>query len=143
MRFGIFCLFLFFSIWIFAQANSSLNEKISKRIFSDYSYSPTARRSFVSLKNKSIIAKLNPFTYVSGSLLFVYQRCFSEQIQANCTYEISCSNYARVSMEKHGAFLGLLMGLDQLSCCFTGVADERERCSIGKNGKVINEINQD
>ena len=143
MRFFLYTLLTYCSGFIFSQEVNFLNEKISQRVFSGYSYSSVPKRSFVSLKDKSFFTKINPLTYVSGALLFVYQRCFSEQIQANCTYEISCSNYTKSSIEKHGALRGLLMGLDQLSCCFPGHADELERCSIGREGKVMNWVTED
>lgn len=122
----------------YAQQKNALQPAILEHVFNDYAYQQPPPRRFVSLKNKSLSVKLNPLTYIFGSLIFIYQRGFSEQIQANCTYEVSCSNYAKRCMERYGMIKGLLMGVDQLSCCFSGVTDEHERCYINSEGKVIN-----
>jgi putative component of membrane protein insertase Oxa1/YidC/SpoIIIJ protein YidD len=80
----------------------------------------------------------NPLTYLGGAFLFFYQTLVSEQIQANCAYHLSCSHFTKISMQTKGAVLGFFIGLNQLSCCFGGVADDHELCAITFEGKVDN-----
>ncbi len=129
----------------FVQMNSSLGqtpvslrEKIGERTFQLYQLEEAPKRKFLSTKNNSFLAKMNPLNYLFGAVIFIYQRGFSEQIQADCSYEISCSSYTRLCMENHGPVRGLLMGIDQLSCCFPGITDEVEQWRINGKGKVKN-----
>ncbi len=137
MRFIIFFLFLNSGIFVFSQTDKTRTQLVNKA-FENYKAPEVEKRKFLSLKGKSIIAKVNPLTYVAGSLMFVYQRLLSEQIQANCNYHLSCSNYAKFSMEQKGLLRGLLMGVDQLTNCFPGIDGDYERCRIDHDGKIIN-----
>jgi len=72
-------------------------------------------------------------------LLFFYQRVVSEQIQSDCMYEISCSNYTKLSIEKFG-FAGFLLGINQWNNCFPNVIYDEPNYKRSDNLKVINEI---
>jgi putative component of membrane protein insertase Oxa1/YidC/SpoIIIJ protein YidD len=138
MRF-VFVFFFLVGFFISeAQSKLSFQDKLVTRTFKEYEIQIPQKRKFLSTKNKTFIAKLNPLNYVFGAVIFVYQRGFSEQIQADCTYETSCSSFTRLCMEKYGPVRGLLMGIDQLSCCFPGVSGEVEKWRINRLGKVIN-----
>lgn len=119
MRYWFFITQFFCSI---AFCQSDLNDKLIKKAFSNSSYNPESKRKFIKIKGSDTKVKANPLTYLGGGFLFLYQNVISEQIQANCNYKISCSNYAKLSMEKNGPLRGFLLGLHQLSCCFGGLA---------------------
>lgn len=138
MRFVLIGILLAHMSCLIGQSSFNFQDQIVDRTFHRYKIENSPKRKFLSTKNKTFIGKINPLNYLFGSVIFVYQRGFSEQIQADCTYEISCSSYTRLCMENHGPVRGLLMGLDQLSCCFPGVAGEVEHWRINKVGKVKN-----
>lgn len=118
-------------------AKSNLNVLLTSHFYSEYTTPP--KRKILSLENKKIISKINPVTYISAGLLFVYQRVISEQIQADCAYETSCSSYTKFQIEKNG-FRGFLLGIDQLSNCFKGVQYDCQEHQISSDSKVINPV---
>ena len=141
--FSIFICIHFFSIQIYAQQiSSTLNQNIISVAFDKNKGEVTlSKRKYLSLKNKSIAQKLNPMLYIGASLLYFYQNVISEQIQANCVYEISCSEYTKKSIEKNGFIKGTLSGFHQLSNCFQGAIYEHPVYMINENGKINNSIN--
>jgi putative component of membrane protein insertase Oxa1/YidC/SpoIIIJ protein YidD len=123
-----------------AQNKQAQNEQVLRSSFSAYDWQPPAKRKVLSLRNKKLIYKINPVTYVSAGALFVYQNVISQQIQANCNYEISCSEFTKRSIEEHGFIKGLLTGLNQLTNCAPSVLDDHCEYVISKNLKIINSI---
>ena len=115
----------------------TLRNLLINNIYSEYK--TPAKRKILSLKNKPLIKKLNPLTYISAGLLFFYQRILSEQIQAHCMYQISCSNYTKYEIEKNG-FRGFLLGINQLDNCFKGVIYDYPSYQVTNEDKVINSI---
>lgn len=69
-------------------------------------------------------SKRHPAKVVFGSLMFLYQNVFSEQISAQCMYEISCSEYTKLNIEKNGLILGSILGFHQLMHCTPGTVHE-------------------
>ncbi len=130
-------------IVIFSYQNSKsqtvdlLNSPLAKSVFLDYKYEPPEKRKVLSFKSKRLIAKFNPLNYIAAGALFVYQRVFSEQIQASCIYEISCSNYTKLSVQEYG-IKGFLSGINQLNCCFTDVIYDYPDYMISSESKVRN-----
>jgi len=88
---------------VMAQTKTSftLQQKLLKASFDTTLHQKTKARKLVSPKND--ITKINPLFYVGGTLLFLYQNVFSEQIQAQCAYQISCSEYTKLSIQKKGS----------------------------------------
>ena len=122
---------------------TALNEMLLDKTFSYYTVKTIPHRKIISLKNKKLIAKINPINYVGAGLLFFYQGVLSEQIQANCTYEISCSNYTKLCIEKYGFIKGSLQGLHQLSNCSASSLDDYPRFKISGNLKIKNQFETD
>ncbi len=131
--------FLILSKFSFSQdsVQSNLNALLTSNFYSEYEL--PAKRKIISLKNKGIISKVNPVTYISAGMLFFYQRVISEQLQADCAYETSCSNYTKLQIEKNG-FRGFLLGIDQLNNCFNGVRYDCQDHQISGDSKVINTV---
>lgn len=122
-----------------AQINSdSLGELITGRSFNSYKTKSVPQRKFLSLKGKSLAARINPVNYAAGAALFVYQRVFSEQIQAHCCYQTSCSSFAKASIEHFGFVKGLLIGLHQFNNCFGGVYNDYPRFKLDATFHIIN-----
>jgi len=123
----------------FAQNQEVLHDGLLDNVFAGYHHHQTPKRRFLSLKGKSVLSKINPLTYVSAGLLFFYQRVVSEQIQSDCMYETSCSNYTKFSIEKLG-IAGFLLGINQWNNCFPTVIYDEPKYKRSDNFKVINEI---
>ncbi len=84
--------------------------------------------------------KWNPLSYVSTGLMFAYQRVISHQLQAECTYKISCSQYAKLSIERFGLVKGSLVGFYQLQSCFSHNHLDFPDYKIAQNGQIKNQI---
>jgi putative component of membrane protein insertase Oxa1/YidC/SpoIIIJ protein YidD len=125
------------------QVSNTLNHNVISVAFEQITPNSILRkRKFLSLKNKSIAQKLNPFLYIGASLLFVYQNIVSEQIQAECVYQLSCSEFTKKSIEKNGFIKGTLAGFHQLSNCFQGAIYEHPVYTINEFGKINNTIDE-
>jgi putative component of membrane protein insertase Oxa1/YidC/SpoIIIJ protein YidD len=81
--------------------------------------------------------------YLAAGLLFFYQSILSEQIQADCTYEISCSNYTKQCINKDGFIIGSLKGLHQLNTCFPANIDDCPNYKVSTNLKIKNQVEPD
>ena len=124
---------------VVAQTKTSftLQQKLLKASFDTTLHQKTKARKLVSPKND--IAKINPLFYLGGTLLFLYQNVFSEQIQAQCAYQISCSEYTKLSIQKKGLLFGTLSGFNQLSECFPYIQHDHPPLFINYNNqKIIN-----
>lgn len=141
--FTIIIVVFFFSPLISQEPSSKdnvLNEQLLKETFSAYKSSTTTKRLFLDLRNEKLGTKLNPLTYLAAALLYVYQNVISEQISANCNYQISCSEYTKRCIERYGLIKGTLLGLHQLSCCIPNIQDQHCDYVISDQNKIINEV---
>lgn len=136
-RFFIFILLLFCSVTQNAQTSSNdLNQKI---ISASIHYEPqAAKRKLTVFKNRA--ARFNPFNYLGAAVLFVYQNVFSEQIQADCAYQTSCSEYTKLALAQYGIIRGTLEGFNQLSECAPGARYEHCPLFVNGDGKIINPL---
>jgi putative component of membrane protein insertase Oxa1/YidC/SpoIIIJ protein YidD len=112
----IFCIFTSISIICNAQSiNNAIITNINAQINANHI---EPKRKF--LKKDSVFWKnLLPTRYVFGTLLFVYQNAISEQISANCAYEMSCSEFSKNSISKFGFIKGILLSGNRLCSCGT------------------------
>lgn len=98
------------------------------------------KRKLLFKSNKRLAVTLNPLTYLLGGLMYGYQNVLSEQISANCCYEISCSEFTKKSIEKHGLILGTFIGLHQLSNCSPSVQADYPAYMISENDKIKSRV---
>jgi uncharacterized protein len=132
-----FCILIALNPLAAQQRSENLNSILTHNFYTEYK--APEKRKLLNFKNKSFIKKLNPVIYLSAGLLFLYQRVASEQIQASCNYEISCSGYMKGQIEQNG-FRGFLLGINQLNNCFQAVIYDQQRYQISNNSMVINPI---
>ena len=113
--------------------------------FQKHEYFKTPYRSVLSFKKRSIWYKINPLSYVSIGLMLTYQRFVSQQLGSECSYETSCSEHAKKSVEYHGIFKGIFLGFYQFQSCTSKAGYDHPDHNINKLGKVINpvELNDD
>lgn len=140
MKFILFFCLLLISFDFKAQVKISptLSNHILSKEFSEYRVMKSPKRKILNLKNSSFTTKINPLTYLSVGLIFVYQNIFSEQIAAKCSYEISCSEFTKKAIEKHGLILGAFIGFHQLSNCIPKIAQEYPEYLISDDELINN-----
>lgn len=76
---------------------------------------------------------------ITGALLFFYQQILSEQIQADCVYETTCSSYMKQCLETYGTGRGILSGLYRYTTCTGFEIRYRKEIEIDRHGKIINQ----
>ena len=129
----IFCtLFLSVSINTFAQ---DLNQKITTILFEEYKYEEPKPRAMVQYNSYN---KLNVVKWASARILYLYQNTISEQIQADCMYEVSCSQYTKKMIEKKGLIVGVCLGFHQLNNCLPSAIYDYPDFMINKDEKIVN-----
>lgn len=137
-------LLFFYSSNVFSQSQSdSINITILNNAFSGYFYQTPSPRKILSTKNKNVIYKINPVTYLFAGALFFYQRVISGQLQANCIYEISCSEYTKKCIEYYGFVKGTLLGIHQLNNCIPNACQDHCSYKLSTELKIVNHIEED
>ena len=131
----LFCLVLFSIICCQTTFAQNVNELVSHSTFHDYEYHEVQKRQIMQVKQK-----WNPVNLLSLGLMHFYQRVISHQLQASCSYEISCSQYTKLSIEEQGLIKGGLLGFYQLQSCFSHNHLDYPDYKITKNGTIVNQI---
>mgnify|MGYP001627280969 CR=1 FL=1 len=104
------------STTVSAQAVESLQQKLlHNHCHSIYDGRQVKRDRLQAKRNHTGI-----LTGLSASLLYVYQNVLSEQIQADCTYQITCSQYTKWCIERYGSMKGIWAGINQFMKCNSG-----------------------
>ena len=132
-------------LWVnvgFSQVESEakISQKISATVLGKYQTKEKPKRKLLNLENAKLTTKINPLTYLAAGLMYGYQNVLSEQISANCTYEISCSEMTKKSIEKHGLIKGALFGLHQLTNCSSSIIKDHCEHVISPDDKIINRV---
>lgn len=127
------------------KAQSFLTDSILSNSFEEYHFDKYKVRSVLNFKERSIWNKMNPFSYVSVGLMFVYQRFISQQLGSECAFETTCSEHAKRAMEHYGILKGSLIGFYQLQSCTAKTGYDYPNQSINDEGEIINpvELNED
>ncbi len=115
----------------------SLNAGVLECTFKGDKAKKISVRKLMKFRRKAMY--FNPLSYVGAGLMFAYQNSISEQMQTNCMYEISCSEYTKRSIQESGIVAGVLKGFYQLSECHPAALYEHPRSFIN-GGKIINRI---
>lgn len=118
--------------------SQTLNGELVRASFEGGPQKTSSKKKLLLFKKQ--ISYFNPLNYIGAGFLYTYQQLVSEQIQASCTYKISCSEFTRCSIQKHGFFIGTLKGFNQLSECIDGARYEHPRMFIDKDNKIINSV---
>lgn len=80
---------------------------------------------------------------ITGGLLYVYQQFVSEQIQADCVYETTCSEYMKQCLQTYGAGRGILSGLYQYSTCTGFEPLYHSDIDLNEHRKIKNNIDHE
>lgn len=91
---------------------------------------------------KSAIIKYNPLSLGLGGLLLFYQKFISAQLGANCPYEISCSEFSRLSIQEYGFFKGVPLTADRLTRCTEFAKIDITPMWFNSSGKIVDPISR-
>lgn len=131
----ISCLIICCSLMIHRAYPQNVNKQLLKS-YTSTSSTQQPKRSFLANSKPKNFGKL-----FVGSLLFIYQNVFSEQISAQCTYQISCSEYTKRCIEKHGILIGSIQGFHQFMHCTPNAHEEvPEYMKSNLSSKIQNHV---
>ncbi len=135
------CCFLIVGV----KAQLLTNDSLLASSFKAYDYERNKPRAVMSFKERAFWYKINPVSYISIGLMFGYQRFLSQQLGSECAYETTCSEHAKMAIERYGIFKGLMYGFYQLQSCTPKTGYDFPNHSINQSGEIINpvEINED
>ena len=89
---------------------------------------------------KSIKLAKRPYLFLPASMMWAYRNVVSEQITAECAYELSCSRFSAKSILKYGFIRGVWLTTDRLSRCNQMSPEESYLIWLDKNtGRIIDE----
>jgi len=114
MKLYILCLFLFFGIVSNAQI-----EKTDLLLIKQKDTLPNSKlyiRPYSNL-NKSKLQTYNPINLTFSGLMFFYQNVISSQVNAQCLFTPSCSEYAKGCIKKYGLVKGMFLAADRVQKC--------------------------
>lgn len=133
------CLIIVFSCMLFQVYGQGEAPGVSAEMFKRFEYKAPAKRPIMDMSKYHGIQKANPFIYLSAGMLFFYQRMISEQIQAECNYNLSCSSYMKLSIARHGFLKGSLQGMDQWNSCLSGVRLDHAPYTV-QGERILNDV---
>jgi putative membrane protein insertion efficiency factor len=67
--------------------------------------------------NKSKWQTYNPINLTFSGLMFFYQNVISSQVNAQCLFSPSCSEFAKASIKKNGLIKGMFLAADRVQKC--------------------------
>lgn len=142
MRTFMILAFCFFSMLGNAQ-KSNLNQETLGKFFHKYEHHEHGKRTVMKTKNRNFFQKINPLPYVSVGLMFIYQRAITQQLDGECAYHNSCSQYTKYSVEKLGLLKGVLLGFYQLQTCFPTSFKDYPDYKVTDDLKILNQIGKE
>jgi putative component of membrane protein insertase Oxa1/YidC/SpoIIIJ protein YidD len=84
--------------------------------FQQYQRPGNSDRPMVS-RDKGPVARYNPVSLLLKGSMWAYQHVITKQLSSPCPYQISCSNFAKLSIEDFGIFKGTALAADRLMRC--------------------------
>lgn len=67
--------------------------------------------------NKSKWQIYSPINLTFSGLMFFYQNVISSQVNAQCLFTPSCSEFAKASIKKYGLIKGMFLAADRVQKC--------------------------
>jgi putative component of membrane protein insertase Oxa1/YidC/SpoIIIJ protein YidD len=97
-----------------------------------------SKRSFIAKSDRNSVINT-----VAGGMIYFYQNIISEQIQASCSYEITCSQYLKLCIEKYGFVIGTFAGINQFGKCAGNNHKNHSSYKLNEKNIIINKINEE
>jgi putative component of membrane protein insertase Oxa1/YidC/SpoIIIJ protein YidD len=95
---------------------------------------------FLKTKSKNVFIRYNPISLTFGAMMFFYQKQVSQQIAANCPYEISCSAFSKACIQKYGLIKGVALSADRLTRCTQFTVIDMSDLNLNRNNKIIDSV---
>lgn len=107
---------------VFAQLSLSDDSLIETTAFyqkSDFSFYSLPGNSSAMMKSRKagFVARFNPVSLLLKGSMWTYQNIISPELSSPCPYQISCSNFAKQSIEDFGIIKGMAIAADRLTRC--------------------------
>lgn len=101
------------------KADDSLLSVTTFHHASDFSHYQRPGNSDAPMRNrkKGLVARYNPISLVLKGSMWTYQHVITLQLSSPCPYQISCSNFAKQSIENFGIVKGMALAADRLMRC--------------------------
>lgn len=109
-------LFFFVNFALHSQSSQSDWDLVNNTTFENKSFT-TKRQVTYLFAGRNAFVKYNPVSLTLGGLMFFYQKTISTQIGAACPYEINCSNFSKLCIQKYGLLKGIPLTSDRLTRC--------------------------
>lgn len=87
-----------------------------KNDFSFYQL-PGNSSAIMKSREKGLAARYNPVSLLLKGSMWTYQNIISPELSSPCPYQISCSNFAKQSIEDFGIIKGTAIAVDRLMRC--------------------------
>jgi putative component of membrane protein insertase Oxa1/YidC/SpoIIIJ protein YidD len=129
------------STTMFSQNKKIIDEKnlILSQEFKDASFKKRDVK-FLKTKSKNVFIRYNPISLSFGAMMFFYQKQVSQQIAANCPYEISCSAFSKACIQKYGLIKGVALSADRLTRCTQFTVIDMSDLNLNRNNKIIDSV---
>ena len=137
---------LLLSVSLFAQTGEDIalvrNQRFSKADEFAHYHGPANNEKALQNKHRSVIAQYNPVSLVLKGALLGYQKILSQQLARDCPYEISCSNFSKLSIREFGLLKGVFISADRiLRCNRIGFEDVPPLSINPATGRIIDSPN--
>lgn len=109
------------------------------KTFSDSKYNPR-QVSFLFTKSKNVFIRYNPVSLFFGSAMYVYQKVLSQQMGSACPYQISCSQFSKLSIQKYGLIKGIALSADRLTRCSQFAVYDISPLQINEKNQIIDSL---
>lgn len=114
---------IFLSVLLWIGSGSSLHSQVNDALeiieqehFHKHRYD-SRKVKYLFADKSSKVVKYNPISLTFGGMLLFYQKVISQQLASNCPYEISCSEFSRLSIGEFGLIKGVALSADRLTRC--------------------------
>lgn len=115
MKRGMASVLVLFSAFVIAQGDPDLLLTLGHQPLD--STLPKKRQVNYVFNGKRWYVKYNPLNMVFGGTLFFYQKVISPQIVMGCSFEPSCSAFAKGCIHEYGVIKGVALAADRLTRC--------------------------
>ena len=106
---------------LLGQTDSDFHVISSKRFYSenDFKYykGDSNSQNVMQTRKHNLVYNINPVILILKGAMYAYQNCFSQQLSKQCPYEITCSNFAKLSIKEFGLFKGIIVASDRILRC--------------------------
>ena len=132
---------LLLSSGLYCQNKKIIDEKnlLLNQEFNDAAYKKRNVK-FLKTKSKNVIVRYNPISLTFGAMMYFYQKIVSQQIAANCPYEISCSAFSKACIQKFGLIKGVALSADRLTRCTQFTVIDMSELNLNINNKIIDSV---